>query len=304
MSTLSPQSELQQLLQSLRRRWQRWLILRTCLQSLCILLAGLGLLWVADTFYFLSPSVRNISFLLIMATCGIWLVQRLLNLQHHSPTDSQLAALIEEKHPELDELLLAAVDYQQSESTHSRLEQQLQQSLIRKAVGKLQHIDIRPLLRPIRTLRVGISCLLLLMGILLFLAIFSYRTAPWHRVLAPWSTPAPNHTIQVEAGAQLVYVGDSLSLTAKLLEESAHAPQLDLQLNWQSVDSPVHTLPLIFDSETKSFPIQWDNIDSSREYWITSRNSFDSSPRYELEVVSACTRIGFNDHYSSQLHSA
>ncbi|QDU79606.1 hypothetical protein Pla110_13170 [Polystyrenella longa] len=283
MSTHPPITELQELLQSVRIRWQRWVTLRTTLQALLVLVGGLWCLWVLDTFYFLSASWRNVGFVCIVLTSLLWLFTRLQKLREESPTDTQLAAIIEDSHPELEERLLAAVDYQQQHST-SNLERQLQQSTIHQAVGSLRSVELQSSLRPARTLRISLVWLGLLIVSGLFFLFFAYRTSPWQRILTPWQSVSAEPTIVIEGGNQSIPIGSSIDLAAKLAKRPRHG-KLDLQLNWQANDSAPQSARLHFDEATGTYPIRWDQIDRSREYWVSSNNSFDESARYRLEVV-------------------
>ncbi|MCA9040321.1 MAG: DUF4175 family protein [Planctomycetaceae bacterium] len=285
MSILNPTSELQELLQSLRRRWQRWGSFRAGLQTLLILIAGLWFLWVLDTFYFLPTPWRSAAFALVVTSACLWFYSRFQKLRNESPTDSQLAALIEDSHPELEEQLLAAVDYQR-QHTDSHLERELQQSAIQQAVQNLRSLDLQSSIRPARTVRTGIlfGTLFLVAGIFFFA--FSNRTAPWQRILIPWQPATSTPTIIVEEGNQSVPSGSSLTLAARLTEETRNGNELNLQLNWQTGDSSLHTQQLHYDAATHTFPIHWDQIERSREYWISSRNSFDESARYQIQVVN------------------
>ncbi|MAT16337.1 MAG: hypothetical protein CMJ46_13830 [Planctomyces sp.] len=285
MSTLTSTNELQDLLQSLRKRWQRWASVRIALQSLLILFTGLWLLWMVDTFYFLSAPLRNVGLATVVTTSALWLGFRWRELREMNPTDGQLAALIEESHPELEEQILTAVDYQQQTASTSRLEAQLRQSAINRAAAHLQSLDLKTSLRPARTLRTAALFAALFGGILLFLMLFAYRSAPLQRIIAPWLTTAAAPTIEVDDGNRSIPVNSNVDLAARLTRQSRLAGTLQLQVNWQTQDGSTRSQSLSYDATSQSWPIRWEQVTDSRVYWITSRNSFDESTRYRIDVV-------------------
>lgn len=189
-------SKLQQHLAAVRHAWQRTQILKALAVLLADAVIAVLALVTIDAIYHMAPEVRGTllaTAALAVAITAVWLIVRPLK-QHLS--DEQVALYIEERFPELQGSLIAAVEYE-----HRKAENELQTMLFsalmadclqRAAKMDVKHVIDHRRLRQ-RAIAAGAMLLFFMGAVVVQPGLFGHELT---RVLAPWKTvPLNTHEL-------------------------------------------------------------------------------------------------------------
>ena len=250
------------------------------------ILCGAGFL--ADWLWPLPGGIRLGWLLLIVAVAAYLVWTEIFRPVFRQFTVAELAAVVEDRYPDLGERLTSAVEL----TDPSIPEDQKGSALMREwleaeTISSTRHIDFRKAVSSDRAQKSawigGIAGLLLLAP---FLAMPSGYGLLWARLILPWAShevPAVLY-FQVPEGDRVVARGEDLTLIAlppaDLPVEDLPA---DVELVWTGVSGQSDRRPMEYDAEKAGYVVTVPHVFEDFEYIVTAPRK--RSDRHRITVV-------------------
>lgn len=258
-------SMLQDALRSVLRRWRAMLVIRGV--SVIAIAAVTLFLCGVSAVHFFDPGIP-VRILFLTAAAGIlgWLAFRfLLTPLHHSPSDLQVARYIEERHPALNDALVSAVEYGDSQLRGPQRD--LMDQVLEYVAGYTEQIEYKKIVDRGRhaRLQAGAAGTVLVLAGLIFLEPGYFGRSALR--LVPWTQmePALPGGIRVEPGDTRVRRGDNLTVTAILGSGLGPEPNLFVRfgqdVEWSKLDL------YVTDSE-RTFSGDIHRIGENAQYYV------------------------------------
>ncbi len=280
-----------------RRVWKRTLFWTGCAIVLVGLIAILAGATIVDLLMPLPGSVR-IALLLGIVGAAVYLLYRyLVQPLRAQLTAHDVALNVERKHRDLEDRLVSALQFGETE-TEDPLRSHLLQRLVTDAVERTEGIDFKATVdKREKRKRIGIA-VAVLAGCVLIATVFPTElNTSLNRILSPWEKTEPVFTtkLTVEPGSARILRGRSLAINAAVTGKAADKARLI----YTKEDSGAGTTPLPPASEGKQkgyqeidmiqiegekgrFGYEIFNINENMEYYVTTNGV--ESERYTVEV--------------------
>ena len=262
---VSERSTLHAYLRRVLNRWRLMLILR----GLSVLaLAGVMILVLCVSAVQLLDPGRSASIFLLtiaLATLGYLAFRYLVVPLRRTPTDLQVARYIEERHPELNDAFVSAVEY--GDARLRGPQRALLDQLLEHVAEYSEQIDFKGIVDPRRHLRLhaaaGVAALLLFA--LVSLDPGSFGRSALRLVSWTFTAPAGPGGITVEPGHARVRRGESQAVTARLGSGLAPDPSLFVRFGQ---DADWSTLDLHVTDEERTFTGSIPGISENARYYV------------------------------------
>lgn len=262
------------------QEWRKTVLLQGL--SLTVALAGvlLGISLAADHLLSLGMVARLV-LLAVLASVTCYTAFRFLIRQlRKMPTDAQVARYVEERHPELNDGLVSAVEF--GEKTLSVQQQRMFDRLLEQVDRQTGHIDFKHLVAADRMRRaVGLA------GVaIVFLSVLAVRDADLFgrslvRLAAPWSRPGPllPTGLSVEPGDARLPRGHNqmvvVTLEGRLVAQVRLFTRAKDAKTWDAVE-------MVETATTGVFNFELGVVDQDIEYYVDADRS--TSPVFTLTV--------------------
>jgi hypothetical protein len=265
--------ELQSVLSNVRRRWTQRALLRAwtlgAIAAAAVLLAGLGaVLIVAREGFSLLFTVT------VVAVGALFALGRALWPLRRKPTDRQLARFIEERSPDLDDVLVTAVDYAARPDSSPQMRECLADDAVRAARGvELDTIVSRRSLREWAIRGAGAAAALIVVASLIAPS-FGRATGLAGAYLFP-----ARLTVEVTPGFAKVRAGEPVTITARVTGvEGGLTPVLTLVIGDASRDLRMEPA-----EERGQFRLTLENVTKSFGYRVAAAAA--RSEDYTISVI-------------------
>ena len=186
---MNPQNRiLQDRIHAVIRRWRYLILLKGSAMLVISLIAGLALTFTLDSFFSLGNTARLLLLTLTLAATGGILYLALIRPLLKTPSSDQVARFIEEKHPQLEDRLVTAVEL--GEADNPRISQQILDKLLDDARFHIEPINLPRTMRAQSTMLWSsvAAALAVLAGGLLFSRL-DYFLEHSNRIFTPWKIP-------------------------------------------------------------------------------------------------------------------
>jgi hypothetical protein len=269
--------QLQAVLNEVRRRWTRRAVLHAaalgCAAAGVVVLVG----WVAT-----SLVARQGIPLLIVATLvtligtfalasAFWSVRR-------RPTDRQLARLIEEREPELDDIVATAVDYAARADATPRMLEALRGDAARAlaSLGLTSNLDRILSRKSVTTAAVRAMAAVLVLGVAAYL--YAPAASRAGNVASAYLFPA-RVTLDVTPGSTKVREGAPITIAARIHGSRGEiVPTLTV-----AVGDQARSLPMSVSSEPGVFAVSIEKVTGSFAYRVAAANA--TSDAYTVTMI-------------------
>jgi hypothetical protein len=233
-----------------------------------VALAGVGASFVArEGLPLVFTSVLILALALFSLIRACWPVRR-------QPTDHQIARYIEERHSDLDDIVVTAVDYgaRPDGSAHMR------DVLAADATRALQHVDLESIVSTASIRQAAWRAAAATVGLAIAVALFAPSLSRATSVAAAYLFPA-RLTVQVSPGTTKVRAGQAVTITARLSGlEGPLVPTLNVVIGNES--RAVRMSPA---GDAQTFSVTIDSISASFGYSVTAAGT--RSADYTVTVV-------------------
>lgn len=262
---VSETSTLHTCLRRVLNRWRLMLILRG-LSVLAIAGAILLVLCVSAVQVFDPERSVNIFLLTVaLATLGYLAFRYLAVPLRRTPSDLRVARYIEERHPELNDAFVSAVEY--GDARLRGPQRALLDQLLEHVAEYSEQIDFKRIVDRRRHLRLhaaaGVAALLLL--VMVFLDPGSFGRSALRLVSWTFTAPAGPGGIAVEPGDTRVRRGESQAVTARLGSGLSLDPSLFVRFGQ---DEDWSTLDLHVTDEARTFTGSIPGISEDARYYV------------------------------------
>ncbi len=215
---MNPQHEiLENRINQVCRRWQNLILLKGTAQVLLAIVSAVLIAFALDAIFELSNTIRLFLLIAIVALTMVVLYMEIIHPLIKSPSNKQLARYIEEKHPELEDRLVSAVEL--GGAKNPRISSQILEKLLDDTRFHIAPINLP---KDIRTKSTMVWTSLAL-AVSVFLSAFlisniDFFSIKSHRLFAPWTIPTINlqPTLLVNPGNTRVPRGSAQEITAEI----------------------------------------------------------------------------------------
>lgn len=261
----SERSTLHTYLRRVLNRWRLMLILR----GLSVLaLSGVILLVVCVSAVEVFDPGRSVSILLLavaLATLGYLAYRYLVIPLRRTPTDLQVARYIEERHPELNDAFVSAVEY--GDARLRGPQRALLDQLLEHVAAYSEQIDFKRIVDRRRYLRLhaasGVAALLLF--VVVFLDPGSFGRSALRLVSWTFTAPEGPGEITVEPGDARVGRGESQAVSARLGSGLTPDPSLYVRFGQ---DADWSSLELYATDDERTFTGSIPGISEDARYYV------------------------------------
>ena len=277
-------------LETLQAQFRRQAIGRGLGRTALLLAVATGLGLAADWTWDLGSIVR-VGLLVVTVLAVVASLARLFwTLRHGQPTLVELAAVVEEAHPELRDRLTTTL-----ELNDPRFDEQFKGSAyMRKQLAAETVQQLKPLVltevissrKAFRMLAVGgLALLLLLSGFFWINTDYGLLMA---RFFFPWKNldSAGELLFEVQPGDAVVVRETDVEWIVQVRSRSGKEllrPPKEVWLNWCDAQGRCESRQMSLDDETGAFRTQWHRLLDDLTYTISSRRN--RSREYKIEVV-------------------
>ncbi|MFQ5708414.1 MAG: DUF4175 family protein [bacterium] len=250
-------------------RWKKTVLLKGAAMSVLIALGALLFVFALDAWLEVGNSIR---LLLLVGAAGLTVatvVYQIVRPLRKAPSATQLARYVEEKHPELEDRFVSAVEL--SADAHSGISPLILEKLIDDT---RQHIKSMNLLKTVSTKNATIwSSLALAVLALCATVIFShlsYFLARTDRIFTPWKIPTfvAQTGLKVTPGDARVAKGSSQEIRAEVNGLAVDQATLYFSL----ADTTWRKVPMDKTSQDGAFVYNFFDIQGQTKYYVKADN--------------------------------
>ena len=280
-------TELQARVLAARRVWKRTLFWTGCAIAIVGLIAILAGATIVDLLMPLPGSVRIALFVGIIGSAGYLLYRYLIQPLRVKLTPHDVALNVERKHRDLEDRLVSALQFGETE-TEDPIRSHLLQRLVTDAVERTEGIDFKATVdKSKKRKHIGIAVAALAGCALIALIFPTELNTSLNRLLSPWEKTEPVFTtkLTVEPGNARILRGRSLAINLEVTGKAADKarlvytkgnPTTDTEPQRQEIDM------VRIEGEKRKFGYEIFNINQNMEYYVTANGT--ESERYTVEV--------------------
>ena len=296
-------TELQSKILDARRVWKRslfWTGAAIVIIGLLAILVGESIIdWLMP----LPSTVRVVMLVGIVAAVVYLLYRHIIQPLKASLTLRDVALNVEEKHPNLEDRLVSAVQFGSRESDDP-IESHMLQRLLEDTTKRIKGIDFKATIDHSRTRKyVGIAVLVIAACGLLTLLFPTEIQTSLMRVLVPWEKTKPilSTKVDVSPGNARILIGKSLPIDVIVTGKSADKATLtyyskDNPPTADSDGSKKEINMLQNPDDKRGFAYELFNIESEMEYYVTVNETI--SDRYTIEVFEMPRVVDISVEYT------
>ena len=278
-----------------RRVWKRTLLWTGCAIVLAGLVAILAGEAIVDLLMPLPSSIRAVLLIGIIGTAGYFLYRYLIQPLRAELTLHDVALRVEQKHPDLEDRLVSALQFGDRE-TDDPIEAHMLQRLVTDAAERAEEIDFKATIDK-RKKHKHLSIAFAAAAFCVFLTLIfpAEINTTLHRLLKPWEKTEPVFTTKliVEPGATRILRGQSLAINVEVEGKSADKatlvytktdPDPVRELTDQDVTPPLEQQVnmMQIEGEKDKFGYELFNINENMEYYVAANDT--ASEHYTVEV--------------------
>ncbi|MCZ6677857.1 MAG: hypothetical protein O7E52_11475 [Candidatus Poribacteria bacterium] len=288
MATREGYEELHAKLLETRRTWKRTLFWTGCTIVLIGLVAILAGEAVIDLLMPLPSAVRIVLLVGIIGSVGYLLYKYLIQPLRTQLTLHDVALNVEQKHPELEDRLVSALQFGERE-TDDPIEAHLLQRLVTDASERAGSIDFKATVDKSKKRKyLGIAVAAVAVSVLLALVFPAEINTTLHRVLMPWEKTEPvlSTKLTVHPGDARLLRGQSLAIHVEVTGKSAEKARLIYakpNLSSEATELEERQIDMLpIEGEDNQFGYEIFNINENMEYFVVANEA--ESERYTVEV--------------------
>ena len=280
-------TELQARVLAARRVWKRTLFWTGCAIAVVGLIAILAGAAIVDLLMPLPGSVRIALLIGIIGVVGYLLYKHLIQPLRVKLTPHDVALNVERKHRDLEDRLVSALQFGETE-TDDPIKSHLLQRLVTDAVERTDGIDFKATIdKSKKRKHIGIAVAVLAGCALLALIFPAELDISLNRLLSPWEKTEPVFTtkLTVEPGNARILRGRSLAINLEVTGKAADKarliytkgdPTAEAEPQRQEIDM------VQIEGEKRRFGYEIFNINTDMEYYATANEA--ESERYTVKV--------------------
>ncbi len=280
-------TELQARVLAARRVWKRTLFWTGCAIAIVGLIAILAGAAIVDLLMPLPGSVRIALLIGIIGVVGYLLYKHLIQPLRVKLTSHDVALNVERKHRDLEDRLVSALQFGETE-TDDPIKSHLLQRLVTDAVERTDGIDFKATIdKSKKRKHIGIAVAVLAGCALLALIFPAELDISLNRLLSPWEKTEPVFTtkLTVEPGNARILRGRSLAINLEVTGKAADKarliytkgdPTAEAEPQRQEIDM------VQIEGEKRRFGYEIFNINTDMEYYATANEA--ESERYTVKV--------------------
>ncbi len=280
-------TELQARVLAARRVWKRTLFWTGCAIAVVGLIAILAGAAIVDLLMPLPGSVRIALLIGIIGVVGYLLYKHLIQPLRVKLTPHDVALNVERKHRDLEDRLVSALQFGETE-TDDPIKSHLLQRLVTDAVERTDGIDFKATIdKSKKRKHIGIAVAVLAGCALLALIFPAELDISLNRLLSPWEKTEPVFTtkLTVEPGNARILRGRSLAINLEVTGKAADKarliytkgdPTAEAEPQRQEIDM------VQIEGEKRRFGYEIFNINEDMEYYATANEA--ESERYTVKV--------------------
>ncbi len=280
-------TELQARVLAARRVWKRTLFWTGCAIAVVGLIAILAGAAIVDLLMPLPGSVRIALLVGIIGVVGYLLYKHLIQPLRVKLTPHDVALNVERKHRDLEDRLVSALQFGETE-TDDPIKSHLLQRLVTDAVERTDGIDFKATIdKSKKRKHIGIAVAVLVGCALLALIFPAELDISLNRLLSPWEKTEPVFTtkLTVEPGNARILRGRSLAINLEVTGKAADKarliytkgdPTAEAEPQRQEIDM------VQIEGEKRRFGYEIFNINEDMEYYATVNEA--ESERYTVKV--------------------
>ena len=280
-------TELQARVLEARRVWKRTLFWTGCAIAIVGLIAILAGAAIIDLLMPLPTSVRIALLVGVIGAAGYLLYRYLIQPLRVKLTPHDVALNVERKHQDLEDRLVSALQFGETE-TEDPIKSHLLQRLVTDAVERTDGIDFKATIdKSKKRKHIGIAAAVFAGCALIALIFPAELNISLNRLLSPWEKTEPVFTtkLTVEPGNARILRGRSLAINAEVTGKAADKarliytkgdPAVDTESQGQEIDM------MRIEGEKRRFGYEIFNINENMEYYVTA-NGIESE-HFTVEV--------------------
>ena len=280
-------TELQARVLAARRVWKRTLFWTGCAIAVVGLISILAGAAIVDLLMPLPSSVRIVLLIGIIGVVGYLLYKHLIQPLRVKLTPHDVALNVERKHQDLEDRLVSALQFGETE-TEDPIRSHLLQRLVTDTVERTEGIDFKATVdKSKKRKHIGIAVAALAGCALLALIFPTELNISLNRLLSPWEKTEPVFTtkLTVEPGNARILRGRSLAINLEVTGKAADKarlvytkqdPAVDAESQRQEIDM------MRIEGEKRKFGYEIFNINENMEYYVTANGA--ESESYTVEV--------------------
>ena len=280
-------TELQARVLAARRVWKRTLFWTGCAIAIVGLIAILAGAAIIDLLMPLPSSVRITLLVGVIGAAGYLLYRYLIQPLRVKLTPHDVALNVERKHRDLEDRLVSALQFGETE-TEDPIESHLLQRLVTDAVERTDGIDFKATVdKGKKRKHIGIAVAVLAGCALLALIFPAELDISLNRLLSPWEKTEPVFTTKliVEPGNARILRGRSLAINLEVTGKAADKarlvytkgdPTVEAEPQRQEIDM------MRIEGKKRKFGYEIFNINENMEYHVAANET--ESERYTVEV--------------------
>ena len=280
-------TELQARVLAARRVWKRTLFWTGCAIAIVGLIAILAGAAIVDLLMPLPGRVRIALLIGIIGTVGYLLYRYLIQPLRVKLTPHDVALNVERKHQDLEDRLVSALQFGETE-TEDPIQSHLLQRLVTDAVERTEDIDFKATVdKSKKRKHIGIAVAALAGCTLLALIFPTELNTSLNRLLSPWEKTEPVFTtkLTVEPGNARILRGRSLAINLEVTGKAADKARLVYTKGDSATDTepqPQEIDMVRIEGEKRKFGYELFNINENIEYYVAANET--ESERYTVEV--------------------
>ena len=270
-----------------RRVWKRTLFWTGCAIAVVGLIAILAGAAIVDLLMPLPGSVRIALLVGIIGVMGYLLYRYLIQPLRVKLTPHDVALNVERKHRDLEDRLVSALQFGETE-TEDPIKSHLLQRLVTDAVERTDGIDFKATVdKSKKRKHIGIAAAVFAGCALIALIFPAELNISLNRLLSPWEKTEPVFTtkLTVEPGNARILRGRSLAINLEVTGKAADKarlvytkgdPTVEAEPQRQEIDM------MRIEGEKRKFGYEIFNINENMEYHVAANET--ESERYTVEV--------------------
>ena len=270
-----------------RRVWKRTLFWTGCAIAIVGLIAILAGAAIVDLLMPLPYSVRIALLIGIISAAGYLLYRYLIQPLRVKLTPHDVALNVERKHQDLEDRLVSALQFGETE-TEDPIKSHLLQRLVTDAVERTDGIDFKATVdKSKKRKHIGIAAAVFAGCALIALIFPAELNISLNRLLSPWEKTEPVFTtkLTVEPGNARILRGRSLAINLEVTGKAADKarlvytkgdPTVEAEPQRQEIDM------MRIEGEKRKFGYEIFNINENMEYHVAANET--ESERYTVEV--------------------
>ena len=280
-------TELQARVLAARRVWKRTLFWTGCAIAIVGLIAILAGAAIIDLLMPLPHSVRIALLIGIIGVVGYLLYRYLIQPLRVKLTPHDVALNVERKHRDLEDRLVSALQFGETE-TEDPIKSHLLQRLVTDAVERTDGIDFKATVdKSKKRKHIGIAAAVFAGCALIALIFPAELNISLNRLLSPWEKTEPVFTtkLTVEPGNARILRGRSLAINLEVTGKAADKarlvytkgdPTVEAEPQRQEIDM------MRIEGEKRKFGYEIFNINENMEYHVAANET--ESERYTVKV--------------------